>query len=181
MNYKQLLKFYFCADSLNAALDDVALRYALKSADCFKDCEYYAARICDVIGAKQSLAQLYAFLDGALSSVTAEDRRALLAYCLSDRRRGARAALTAGGGVDVNRACAQKGQAGGTEEGERATSGKGEAGERAAGGGYYGGEGGKALHRALMKFSRRVSGRLKRFAPQIKLLGEYYWLLRAAA
>ena len=38
-------------------------------------------------------------------------------------------------------------------------------------------EGEKALHRSLMKFSRRVSGRLERFAEQVKVLREYYCLI----
>ena len=36
----------------------------------------------------------------------------------------------------------------------------------------------KAVHRSLMKFSRRVSGRLRRYAEQVKVLREYYCLLR---
>lgn len=39
--------------------------------------------------------------------------------------------------------------------------------------------GGKALHRSLMKFSRRVSGKMERFSEQVKVLGEYFCLLGA--
>lgn len=35
----------------------------------------------------------------------------------------------------------------------------------------------KALHRVLMKFSRRVSGRLHRFAEQVNVLKNYYCLI----
>ena len=39
------------------------------------------------------------------------------------------------------------------------------------------GEAAKAEHRALMKFSRRMSGRLERYAEQVKVLREYYCLI----
>lgn len=35
----------------------------------------------------------------------------------------------------------------------------------------------KAEHRALMKFSRRMNGRLERYAEQVKVLREYYCLI----
>ena len=35
----------------------------------------------------------------------------------------------------------------------------------------------KAEHRALMKFSRRMSGRLEKYAEQVKVLREYYCLI----
>lgn len=48
------------------------------------------------------------------------------------------------------------------------------------GGEVIGVEAAKAEHRALMKFSRRVSGRLERHKKQVNVLREYYCLVRAA-
>ena len=138
MNYKQLLKFYFCADGLNGMLDALLMRFALSSADAIKGCEHYAQKMCRIIGDKAALSELWSFLDKALSSVTEEDRRVLKAYSLSRRRaKGGRGGVTA--------------------------------------------EEGKALHRSLVKFSRRVSGRLKCFAEQVNVLRQYYCLVGASA
>ena len=136
MNYKHLLAFYFYADGLNGALDNVCVRLAKASADHFKGCEYYAQKICAVIEAKGALNELWLFLDGALSSMKEADRTALKAYADS---RGKRAQLN-----NLQ-----------TEEDDK-----------------------KAIHRSLMKFSRRVSGRLERYAEQVNVLREYYCLLR---
>ena len=38
----------------------------------------------------------------------------------------------------------------------------------------------KALHRALMKLSRRVSGRLEKYAEQVNVLSKYYCLIGRA-
>ena len=134
LNYKRLLKFYFCADGLNGAMDSLIIRFATSSADCAKSCEYYADKISRVIQAKTALGELWAYLDSVLSSVTEEDRRVLKAY--SERGTRSRAAKS----VAEGEKCAQD----------------------------------KAVHRSLMKFSRRVRGRLDRFAEQVKVLQEYY-------
>lgn len=132
MNYKHLLAFYFYADGLNGALDNACVRLAKASADHFKGCEYYAEKICDVIGAKGALNELWLFLDNALSSMKESDLVALKAYADSRGKKLAQA-------VESDR---------------------------------------KAIHRSLMKFSRRVSGRLVRYAKQVNVLREYYCLLR---
>ncbi len=131
MRYKHLLKFYFFADGLNEVLDALAVRIAISSADCFKDCAYYAEKIGRVIEAKSRLGELWRFLDGVLSSMKEGDRTALFAYAAS------RSKLSAS-----------------TSDGEA-----------------------KALHRALMKFSRRVSGRLAKYSEQVDVLSKYYCLV----
>lgn len=141
MNYKRLLKFYFCADGLNGAMDALLIRFATASADCVKSCEYYAEKMSRVIEAKAALGELWFFLDGVLSSVTEEDRQVLKAYSVSRAR-------ARGGGR----------RAGGAKSGEKSAQEK-------------------ALHRSLMKFSRRVRGRLDRFAEQVNVLREYYCLV----
>jgi len=132
VNYKHLLKFYFCADGLNDALDAVIVRLANSSADGFKGCEYYAERISKVIEAKSGLNELWLFLDGAIKTMNDGDVAALLSYSARRERGGA--------------------------------------GDKTAE---------KAEHRALMKLSRRLSGRLERFAEQVKVLREYYCLVGA--
>lgn len=131
MRYKHLLKFYFCADGLNAVLDALTVRIALSSADCFKDCGYYAEKIGGIIEAKSRLGELWRFLDGVLNSMKEGDREALFAYVTSRSKRGAY-----------------------MSDGEA-----------------------KALHRALMKFSRRVSGRLVKYSEQVNVLSKYYSLI----
>ena len=134
MNYKHLLKFYFCAEAMNGALDALLIRFATASAESDKGCEYFADKMCRVIEAKAALGQLWAFLDSVLSSVTEEDRKVLKAYTESRRK-------------------------------ERGADGKNSAE-------------GRALHRSLMKFSRRVNGRLDRFAEQVNVLRDYYCFVR---
>ena len=135
VNYNHILKFYFFADGLNSAMDALAVRLALSSAACVKDCGYYAERICGVIEAKCALNGLWLFLDRAIGTMTDGDKTALKAYCES---RG--------------------NKCGGTTAEAQA----------------------KAEHRALMKFSRRMSGRLERYAEQVNVLREYYSLIGTA-
>lgn len=158
MNYKQLLKFYFYADGLNGALDKLAVHYAVSSADCAKGWDYYADKICALTEAKAELAELWAFLDGALSSVTEEDRRALKAYSVSAGRAGRAFARIAAGGGNGGKQREVTAESADLAE----TAGK---------------TGGKELHRSLMKFSRRVSGKIGRFSEPVKVLKEYYCFL----
>lgn len=88
MSYRQILKFYFFADELNAVLDEVILRFAKSSADCFKGCAYYAEKIGEVIAAKSELGELWAFLDLAIGSMTEGDKCALYAYAIGCTRTG---------------------------------------------------------------------------------------------
>ena len=79
MKSKQLLRFYFYADGLNKALDNLILKYAC-SEDYCRGGEFYADRICDVIWAKQRLCELWKYLDGVVDGLTAGEREVLRYY-----------------------------------------------------------------------------------------------------
>ncbi len=64
MKSKRLLKFYYSADSLNRALDNLITGSALASADCGKSGDFYAEKIIEIIAAKKSLASCGGTLTG---------------------------------------------------------------------------------------------------------------------
>lgn len=80
MKSKQLIKFYFSAESINEALDNLILDKALKSANYGRSCEYYAERIFALIDAKEELSRLWGYLDGVVSSLTERERSVLRYY-----------------------------------------------------------------------------------------------------
>lgn len=80
MRSKQLLKFYFSADKLNRALDNLITQNALSSADYHFDAEYYAERICAIIGCKKQLSMLWRYLDGVISAFSAREKKVLAFY-----------------------------------------------------------------------------------------------------
>jgi len=80
MKSKQIIRFYFSADEINKALDNLILDKALKSANFGRSCEYYAERILALIGAKEELSKLWNYLDGVISSLTARERAVLKFY-----------------------------------------------------------------------------------------------------
>ena len=81
MKPKRILRFYFGADSLERAFDNLILN---KAFDFGADTLETAERLCSVIGEKMRLERLWAYLDGVLSVFSEEDRRALKNY--SSRR-----------------------------------------------------------------------------------------------
>lgn len=82
MNTKRLLRFYFKADELERALDNLILNYACRSADCSKDGEFYAERIIAVIRAKEGLSELWQYLDGVITALKEEEVQMLKSYAL---------------------------------------------------------------------------------------------------
>ena len=80
MKSKQLIKFYFSADNVNKALDNLILDKALKSANHTRSCEYYAERITALIGAKEELSRLWSYLDAVVSSLSERERSVLRFY-----------------------------------------------------------------------------------------------------
>lgn len=84
MKVKRLLKFYFCAEELNSALDDIIVRRAVGSGmgACAEQC---AGDILKIISAKEELAELYGYLDGIFSSLCGEDVARLRRYALLRR------------------------------------------------------------------------------------------------
>ena len=79
MKPKKILRFYFGADSLERAFDNLITQ---KAFDFGADTLETAERLCNVIGEKMRLERLWAYLDGVLSSFSEEDRSALFRYSL---------------------------------------------------------------------------------------------------
>ncbi len=88
MNVKKLLKFYFGAEGLNAAMDRAILNVAVRSADVVMGGERSAERIGRIISAKAELSSLWQSLDGVISRMPACDVDALRGYAAL--RRGVR-------------------------------------------------------------------------------------------
>ena len=65
MTSKKLLKFYFGAQRLNDAMDELLLRAACASAT-GGDAELCARQLCELIGCKCRLAELWSYLDGVM-------------------------------------------------------------------------------------------------------------------
>ena len=80
MKSKRLLKFYFSADSLNRALDNLITQNALASENCYYSGEFYAERIIELICAKKELSALWRYLDGVISGFTDNEKNVLKYY-----------------------------------------------------------------------------------------------------
>ena len=81
LSIKNLMRFYFSAGSLNAALDRLILRLGLAAGnDYLAGCAAYAERAAKVVEAKGRLAELWARLDGVICGLTERDRLALKKY-----------------------------------------------------------------------------------------------------
>ena len=77
MKTKRILRFYFAADSLDRAFDNLIMRKACTAnADGFTTAE----SICDVIAQKSCLERLWSYLDSVLTGFSQEDRVTLLNY-----------------------------------------------------------------------------------------------------
>ena len=75
---KKILRFYFGADSLERAFDNLIRAKALAyGADTLQT----ADRLCEIIGDKIKLEELWSYLDGILSSFSEDEREWLLRYC----------------------------------------------------------------------------------------------------
>lgn len=99
MKVKNLLRFYFSAGSLNAALDNIIMRLAMSSGlDVYAGCATYFSRILEVVEAKNELSHLWARLDGIISAMTGRDRAALKRYA------AARVGLQGGDKREIHRA-----------------------------------------------------------------------------
>ena len=83
MRVKRILKFYFCAEKLNSAFDNLILKNA--SSPC-ADGQAGAERICGLIWEKQQLQMLWGYLDGIIEGFSERDRASLAEY--ADKRIG---------------------------------------------------------------------------------------------
>lgn len=79
---KRLLRFYFKADELDGALNNLILTYAYRSADCVKGGEFYAERILAITESKKRLAELWEYLDGIISALKSGEVETLKCYAL---------------------------------------------------------------------------------------------------
>ena len=79
---KKILRFYFGADSLERAFENLIFN---KAFDFEADTLETADRLCSIIGEKMKLEKLWGYLDGVISSFSGEERDAL---CLYSSRRG---------------------------------------------------------------------------------------------
>ena len=81
MKPKKFLRFYFGADSLERAFDNLIMGKALNFEG---DALETAERLCSVIGEKIRLKELWNYLDGVFLTMPEEDKKALINY--SSRR-----------------------------------------------------------------------------------------------
>ena len=72
---KKILRFYFGADSLERAFDNLIER---KAYDFEADTLEVAERLIEVIGDKMKLQRLWGYLDGVISSLYENEREVLL-------------------------------------------------------------------------------------------------------
>lgn len=76
------MRFYFRADDLDRAIDNLILVNACKSANSAYGGEYFAERILKLIWAKSQLADLWNYLDGVVGELERE-RETLKSYALA--------------------------------------------------------------------------------------------------
>lgn len=93
MKLKRILRFYFSADSLNKAFDNLILNKACAP---YADAQDTAEKLCAVIDDKIRLERLWAYLDGVLSGLTDGESQTLLKY-------SARSAAVKSGDREVKR------------------------------------------------------------------------------
>lgn len=79
-NSKRLLRFYFKADELDGALNNLILSNACRSAACEGRGAYYAERIIALTEAKSKLSALWQYLDGVMLALKSEDVEPLKRY-----------------------------------------------------------------------------------------------------
>lgn len=85
MKTKKILRFYFSADSLEKAFDNLIIN---KACDKYSDSLDTAEALCSIIGDKIQLERLWAYLDGILSGFSEEERKILSDYSARCAHRG---------------------------------------------------------------------------------------------
>lgn len=95
MKVKRILRFYFCADSLEKTFDGLIMKTALSAAG--KSCFPAADRLCRIIEEKGGLASLWRRLDGIISKLPSDVRADLEEYAR------ARCGIGKSGAYDVKR------------------------------------------------------------------------------
>lgn len=80
MKSKRILRFYFNADALEKAIDNLILRSACVSAGAEGRGEYFAEKILDLISAKDKLSGLWRYLNAVAEGIPRKDVEILRAY-----------------------------------------------------------------------------------------------------
>ncbi len=78
MKVKYLLRFYFSADKLDRALDNLIMHCACASGE--REGIECAERLCRLIGEKSALGRLWSWLDGKMCALSEEDLSSLRYY-----------------------------------------------------------------------------------------------------
>lgn len=79
MECKKLLRFYYNAENLNKALDNLILAGACRQ-DFLRGAQACAEKILDIIYAKERLGELWAYLDGVIGKICGRGREVLSFY-----------------------------------------------------------------------------------------------------
>lgn len=77
-----MLRFYFNADKLNGAADNLMMRYACIAAGAEGGGEFYAEKILKLIAVKDVLAEFWSYLNGVVGKIPPADVEILRRYCL---------------------------------------------------------------------------------------------------
>lgn len=80
LNSKKILRFYFSADNLNDAMNNLIDKYAYGSVDNTHGCEYYADKVIELINKKDKLSLLWGYINGVMQGFSDYDASVLLAY-----------------------------------------------------------------------------------------------------
>lgn len=80
MKSKRLIRFYFAADNLNRALDNLITYNACNTEDFERGGGFYADKIIRIIGVKSELTRLWGYLDGVMGELNAHERDVLEFY-----------------------------------------------------------------------------------------------------
>ena len=79
LKVKVILKFYFTAESLDRAFDNLLIKYGCAyGSDGLKSAE----KLCNIIEERAKLSGLWGYLDGVVSKLTERDRASLKSYSL---------------------------------------------------------------------------------------------------
>ena len=77
LKVKRILRFYFSAESLEGAFDNLIMKFACAP---YSDAERGAERILKIICEKGELSKLWNYLDGVMVTLSPEERGALQSY-----------------------------------------------------------------------------------------------------
>lgn len=80
MEIKRLLRFYFTADKLDKALNNLIAQKAVASAQYGSSVEIIGQKMCVLIEVKQELSELWDYLDSVIKPLSKEDQETLYLY-----------------------------------------------------------------------------------------------------